>query len=38
MRGTKAEVPRANAATRETVIAEYLEALKLPAFATEYQC
>jgi DNA replication protein DnaC len=36
MRGTKAQVPRANAAAREAVIAEYLKALKLPAFATEY--
>jgi DNA replication protein DnaC len=32
-----AEVPRVNAAAREAVIAEYLKALKLPAFATEYQ-
>jgi DNA replication protein DnaC len=29
-------MPRANAAAREAVIAEYLKALKLPAFATEY--
>ena len=36
MRGA-AEVPRVNAAAREAVIAEYLKALKLPAFATEYQ-
>jgi hypothetical protein len=28
---------RANAAAREAVIAEYLRALKLPAFASEYQ-
>ena len=27
---------KANAAAREAVIAEYLKALKLPAFATEY--
>jgi DNA replication protein DnaC len=32
-----AEVPRVNEAAREAVIAEYLKALKLPAFATEYQ-
>ena len=32
-----AEVPRVNAAARAAVIAEYLKALKLPAFATEYQ-
>jgi DNA replication protein DnaC len=32
-----AEVPRVNAAPREAVIAEYLKAFKLPAFATEYQ-
>ena len=30
------QMPRANAAAREAVIAEYLKALKLPAFATEY--
>ena len=37
MRGA-AEVPRVNAAARAAVmIAEYLKALKLPAFATEYQ-
>lgn len=36
MRGA-AEVPKVNAAAREAVIAEYLKALKLPAFATEYQ-
>lgn len=32
-----AEVPRVNAAARTAVIAEYLKALKLPAFASEYQ-
>jgi DNA replication protein DnaC len=32
-----AKMPRANAAAREAVIAEYLKALKLPAFASEYQ-
>lgn len=32
-----AEVPRVNAAARAAVIAEYHKALKLPAFATEYQ-
>jgi DNA replication protein DnaC len=32
-----AEVPRVNAADREAVIAEYLKALKLPAFAAEYR-
>jgi DNA replication protein DnaC len=32
-----AEVPRVNAAARAAVIAEYLKALKRPAFATEYQ-
>src|SRR5215210_4158710 len=31
-----AEAPRVNAAAREAVIGEYLKALKLPAFATEY--
>ena len=36
MRGA-AEAPRANAAAREAVIAEYLKALKLPAFAAEYR-
>jgi DNA replication protein DnaC len=36
MRGTT-EVPRVNKVAREAVIAEYLKALKLPAFATEYQ-
>jgi DNA replication protein DnaC len=35
MNATK-QTPRANAAAREAVIAEYLKALKLPAFATEY--
>jgi DNA replication protein DnaC len=30
-------MPRANVAAREAVIAEYLKALKLPAFASEYQ-
>ena len=30
------QTPRANVAAREAVIAEYLKALKLPAFATEY--
>jgi hypothetical protein len=29
-------MPRTNAAAREPVIAEYLKALKLPAFDTEY--
>jgi hypothetical protein len=37
---TKKQTPRANtranAAAREAVIAEYLKALKLPAFAAEY--
>ena len=37
MRGGAEEVPRVNAAARAAVIAEYLKALKLPAFATEYQ-
>lgn len=32
-----AEAPRVNAAAREAVIAEYLKALKLPAFAAEYK-
>ena len=36
MNATK-QTPRANAAAREALIAEYLKALKLPAFATEYQ-
>ncbi len=36
MRGAT-EVPRANVAAREAVIAEYLKALKLPAFAAEYE-
>ncbi len=36
MSGAK-EMPRANAAAREAVIAEYLKALKLPAFASEYR-
>ena len=30
------QMPRANAVATEAVIAEYLKALKLPAFATEY--
>jgi DNA replication protein DnaC len=30
-------IPKANAAAREAVIAEYLKALKLPAFSAEYQ-
>jgi hypothetical protein len=30
------QMPRANAAAREAVIAEYLKSLKLLAFATEY--
>jgi hypothetical protein len=29
-------MPRTNAAARELVIAEYLKALRLPTFATEY--
>jgi DNA replication protein DnaC len=37
VRGAAEEVPRVNAAARAAVIAEYLKALKLPAFATEYQ-
>ena len=32
-----AEVPRVNVTARAAVIGEYLKALKLPAFATEYQ-
>ena len=36
MSGAK-QMPRANAAAREAVIVEYLKALKLPAFAIEYQ-
>jgi DNA replication protein DnaC len=35
--GTKEMPRRANAAARQAVIAEYLRALKLPAFASEYQ-
>jgi DNA replication protein DnaC len=31
------QMPRVNAAAREAVIAEYLKALKLPAFAAEYR-
>ena len=31
------KMPQANAAAREAVISEYLKALKLPAFAAEYQ-
>lgn len=31
------EMPRANTAAREAVIAEYLKALKLPAFTNEYK-
>jgi DNA replication protein DnaC len=31
------QMPRTNAAAREAVISEYLKALKLPAFATEYR-
>ena len=37
MSGAKQIPQRANAAAREAVIAEYLKALKLPAFASEYQ-
>jgi DNA replication protein DnaC len=33
---TTEQMPRANVAAREAVITEYLKALKLPAFATEY--
>jgi DNA replication protein DnaC len=36
MTATK-KMPQANAAAREAVISEYLKALKLPAFAAEYQ-
>jgi DNA replication protein DnaC len=36
MRGV-AESPRANTAARAAVISEYLKALKLPAFAAEYE-
>lgn len=36
MSGAK-QMPRANVAAREAVIAEYLKALKLPAFASEYR-
>lgn len=36
MRGA-AESPRANTAARAAVISEYLKALKLPAFAAEYE-
>lgn len=36
MSGAK-QMPRVNAAAREAVIAEYLKALKLPAFAAEYR-
>ena len=36
MRGA-AESPRANTAARAAVISEYLKALKLPAFAGEYE-
>jgi DNA replication protein DnaC len=34
---TAKQMPRANAAAREAVITEYTKALKLPAFAVEYQ-
>jgi DNA replication protein DnaC len=37
VRGAAQEAPRVNAAARAAVIAEYLKALKLPAFASEYQ-
>ncbi len=37
MTATNKKMPQVNTAAREAVISEYLKALKLPAFAAEYQ-